>query len=341
MFAKNKSLIGLDIGSAVVKAVEVGVSGDKIVVTGYGTFPVTAGAVEDSVRGALKAGKIDCRRVATAISGRKVVVRYFPVQGGLDHKAIRDVVEKESSNYIPFDLNQVEKDFFPVPTKDAAGAESTKVVLVAAKSEEIEDRYKILRNCGLIPIVIDIDTFAIGNAFELWTVNTNHSVGDQVTGLVDIGASKTTINIIQGTVSNFSREVYIGSNDMRNAISKKLGQSEAESEKLLLNFGDHYDSVKEGITPVLEDIGNEIRLSIDFYENQFETEVREIFVSGGILRFPGILEILGQIFYLPTQGWDPLAGVELASGVDATQLRTESCQLAVAVGLASRALKRT
>ena len=160
-----------------------------------------------------------------------------------------------------------------------------------------------------------------------------------MTGLVDIGSAKTTINIVQETMSNFSREVYIGSNDMVSSIAKRFGQSESEAEQLLTNPEENYDVIRDAIQTSLEDIGNEIRLSIDFYENQFETEVSEIFVSGGITRFPGLVELLGQIFFLPTNTWNPVENMEVGPNVDKAVLDADAPQLHIAVGLASRLRK--
>jgi type IV pilus assembly protein PilM len=338
MFAKNKSLVGLDIGSSMVKAVEFAFDRGNIVLTGYGSAPVRSlENVEPAIREALSKGRISGKRVCTSVSGRRVVVRYFPVGAAINNEqALRQTVDEQAPNFIPFNLNEVEKDFFPVESREPSGTVSTKVILVAAKNEEIEDRVRAIRNCGLIPHVIDIDTFALGNAFEFWCQRGGVNISNKVTGLVDVGATKTTINILAGKDSSFSREVYIGSKDMATAISKRVGQSENESEEMLRNPGDNYDMVRDAVSATLEDIGNEIRLSIDFYENQFEAEVNEIYVSGGITRFPGLVELLGQIFYLPTQTWNPIQGIPVAGDVDQKVLQAEAPHLAVAVGLASR-----
>ena len=115
MFAKSKSLLGLDIGSTVVKALEFTFDKNVLTLTGYGSSPVASDAnIEPAIREALKKGKISATRVATSISGRKVVVRYFPVDEGLDSAALRERVQEEAPNYIPFDLSQVEMDYASV-----------------------------------------------------------------------------------------------------------------------------------------------------------------------------------------------------------------------------------
>ncbi|RKY22845.1 MAG: hypothetical protein DRP90_00130 [Planctomycetota bacterium] len=341
MFARQRTLIGLDIGSAVVKAVELSLDKETITLTGYGSAPV-AGAdnVEHAIREALNKGKIHSKRVATSVSGRKVVVRYFPVESGLNPQQLDEVVRNKAPDFVPFNLDEVEMDYYPVTLPEPTGDLASKVVLVAAKTEEIENRVRVLRSAGLVPDLIDIDTFALSNAFELWAANNGISITKKIIALVDIGFIKTTIGILHTGVSNFSREVYIGTNDMRQAIAKRFSFQDAEAESLLVNPGDSYDAVRDAIQNVLEDIGNEIRLSIDFYENQFETEVNEIYVSGGVTRFPDLVEILGQIFFLPTNQWNPAQGMNVAPGVDEEALFREAAQLPIAVGLASRLRKK-
>ncbi len=340
MFVKTKSLLGVDVGTAMVKAIEFTVNKDAIEITGYASVPI-AGVdnAEPALKKILDDARFSAKKVSTAISGRKVVVRYVPLDNGLAPQAVKAYVDEQAQNYIPFELEQVEKDFYPVTIKDAAGNATSKAILVAARKEEIEARVNALRKVGLVPFIIDIDTFALGNAFELWAGNNNLQIDGKVIALVDIGNSKTTINIMQCPVSNFSREVYIGTQDMKAAISKRFNQSLEEAEQHLRHPEDNYDTVRDAFHSVLEDIGNEIRLSIDFYENQFEAEVSEIYVSGGITKFPGLVEILGQIFYLPTNAWNPVQNIRVAKEVDTKRLNDDAAMLAVAVGLASRIKK--
>ncbi len=339
MFAKPKALLGLDVGTAMVKAVEFTFDKGNLVLSAFGMAPVKSlENVTTAINEVLRSGKFTAKRVNTALSGRGVVVRYFPLPGNITtEQALKAAVDAQSKDYIPFNESEVEKDFCAVPVGGGDKTATTRIILVAAKIGEVDSRVKVLRENSLVPTVIDIDTFAIGNAFEFWCDrDRKYKIDNSVTALVDIGATKTTINIITGRISTFSREVYIGATEMANAIARRTGGSEADAMGQLVNPGENYDNIRDSVTTVLEDIGNEIRLSIDFFENQFESEVSQVFVSGGVTRFPGLVDQLGQIFYLPTSTWNPIEMIPVGPGVDERALNAAAPHLAVAVGLAAR-----
>jgi type IV pilus assembly protein PilM len=210
------------------------------------------------------------------------------------------------------------------------------------KQTLVDEHLQMIQSLGLMPMVIDVDTFALGNAFEL---NSLHSprVEDEekVIALIDIGSVKTNINIIKNNTSYFSREVYLAGNDFTEAISRRLSIDVAEAEKLKMNPQGKEDTIEESILPTLDDLGNEIHLSFDYYENQYDREVDEVFISGGSSRIPGLKTSFERVFDRRIHFWDPTENLEVRSDrVDIQDMKDHGSQLAVAVGLASRILDR-
>ncbi len=163
--------------------------------------------------------------------------------------------------------------------------------------------------------------------------------GPKVYALVDIGAQKTNINIMEGFNSYFTREVYIGGEDMTEAVAKFMGVSPVEAETVKRQ-GDQEASVLEAVTQTLDDLANEIFLSFDYFENQFDTQIKHVYLSGGGSRLRGITGALSQTLGREVQLWDPLAGFDVTlADATAAKLRENAPQLAVAIGLASRLRK--
>jgi type IV pilus assembly protein PilM len=162
---------------------------------------------------------------------------------------------------------------------------------------------------------------------------------EKVVALIDIGANKTNINIKRGRVSYFTREIYLAGNDFTDAISKRLGLETHEAELLKRDPGDRIGELMESVSPTLEDLGNEIHLSFDYFENQFDAEVEEVYLSGGGALFPQLEETFTRIFDRKTMLWDPTENFEVSNRVDTNALRENAPQLAIAVGLASRIRK--
>ena len=122
---------------------------------------------------------------------------------------------------------------------------------------------------------------------------------------------------------------------MTDAVAKRFGEDPKDVEKMKKDPGGALESMQDAMLPVLEDIGSEIRLSFDYHENQYDQEVKEVFISGGSVLFPGIDTMLAQIFNLPVKIWDPTEGLEITS-FNPGGMGGANSDMAIALGLASR-----
>ncbi|HYG74079.1 MAG TPA: type IV pilus assembly protein PilM [Planctomycetota bacterium] len=337
LFGRKKSLLGLDIGSSCVKAVELTRVGQSLVITGMGKAEVEGPeAAGEAITKALKEGGIKTKRVVSSVSGRSVIHRQVPMMTIPDAE-LKQAMEYEADKYIPFDVTEVQLDAKRLQEGDAVSASGTgqmKVLLVAAKKNLIDEHINLLQSVGLSPAVIDVDFLALGNAFELR--NLSLGINDtEVRAMVDIGASKSDINIMRGNSSFFQREIFMGGNDLTDAVAKRFGEDPKDVEKMKKDPGGALESMQDAMLPVLEDIGSEIRLSFDYHENQYDQEVKEVYISGGSVLFPGIDTMLAQIFNLPVKIWDPTEGLEITS-FNPGGMGGANSDMAVALGLASR-----
>ncbi len=344
MFRKSRSILGLDIGSHSVKAIELAQEGERFVINSYGQLDVKSEETQrDVVREIVSSYRIRTRRVVTAVSGRSVIVRYVSMLK-MSEEDLQNAIKFEADKYIPFEVEEVVLDCQRLEDEGLAPSESgeqeMKVLLVAVKRSLIEDHVGLIQQSGLIPTIIDIDAFALGNAFEFRDLmSPRMEEKEKVVALIDIGANKSNINIKRGRVSYFTREIYLAGNDFTDAISKRLGLETHEAEMLKKDPGDRIGELMEAVAPTLEDLGNEIHLSFDYFENQFDAEVEEVFLSGGGAKFPQLEETFTRIFDRKTSLWDPTENLDVSNQVDVDALKDNAPQLAIAVGLASRIRK--
>ena len=341
MFGKSNRILGLDIGSSEVKALEMQAAGDSFAITGFASSKVkTPDEIKFAIKEVYRAGGFKTKRVVTSVSGRSVIVRYVTMLQ-MSKDDLQSAIRFEADKYIPFEVEEVVLDCQILEENVGKGEgdqPEMKVLLVAVKRSLIEEHVALLKECGLQPVVIDVDAFALGNAFELRTQQTKREkeYEDKVVALIDIGGNKTNINIMKGKTSAFTREVYLAGNDFTEAIARRLGVDEAEAEALKIDPRDRVGEVEECILPTLDDLGNEIQLSFDYFENQFDKEVEEVYISGGSAKLPGLARTFEGNFDKPIVFWDPLENLQVKGPVDEKALRSRSGQLAVAVGLASR-----
>lgn len=336
MFKRRiRSLIGLDVGTKAVKAVELTWNGG-LVLTGFGYAELPSpDAVRETVARVFEENEFHTRRVVTSVSGKSVIVRYLTMFK-MSPDDLRNAIRYEADKYIPFDVDEVLLDCqpFEAPGMSDAGPNEMRVLLVACKRALVDEQLRILAGVGLQPEIVDVDVFAVGNAYETAVTGMD---GDRVRALVDVGAGKTSVNVIRGGASLFTREIHSGGDAFTAAIANRLGLKDGEAEALKRRPGEQADRVRGAVTPAVDDLSTEVRLSFEYFENQFDRGVDEVLVSGGGARLVGLTDDLARVLDRPVSPWDPTGDLPIAADrVDVDALREHAGELAVAVGLASR-----
>lgn len=342
MLKKRKSVVGLDIGSSEIKAVELTDFGESVKITGFATRRVSEGEdMAAAVTSMLQSAGIKSRRVITSVSGRSVIVRYITLPF-MSEDELRGALRYEADKYIPFEIDEVTIDGQMLEELDAPGLteREMRVLLCAVKKDLIHEHIQLVQETGLTPVVVDVDSFALGNAFELRNLNSPRvDDDDKVVALVDIGAIKTNVNILRGKTSYFSREVYLGGDELTEAVARHLHIENAEAEELKRNCGGREAEVQQAIAGAIDDLANEIHLSFDYFENQFDREVGEVYVSGGCVNSPGLIEAFERIFDGNVHTWDPTENIELKGDrINLEDLKAHANQLPIAIGLGARLL---
>ncbi len=363
MFRRGKSVVGLDLGSQVVKAVEITLEGPEPVITGFARVEIPPGGDKAAAVAELfKRGRFRSKHVVTSVAGQSVVVRYVQMPK-MSEQELKQAIRIEADRYVPFELDDVVLDCQPLkrvshrsnesetPNKDAG--DNMTVLLVACRQPLIEEQLKLLSSQSLQPLAVDVDVFALANAWELCglpddaldqaqgeasTEALTGAGGDErAIALVDIGASRTSINVLCNGETCFSREIGIGGHDMTQAVARKLGLEVFEAEAIKRAGEDKEAEVARAIQPVLEDLVNEISLSLDYVENHEGVRVEEVLLSGGGVLAPGAVTYVEQATGRAARTWNPLEGLRVADDrVDVEELEAWAPSLVVAVGLASR-----
>jgi type IV pilus assembly protein PilM len=345
---RAKSLVGLDIGSSAVKAVELKAAGKGYKVTAFGAESVPpdsivdgaiidGAAVADAIRRVFEGNKIQTKDVAASLSGNAVIVKKITLPV-MTEGELAESIYWEAEQYIPFDIQDVNLDYQILDRGDAANGKATMdVLLVAAKKEKIADYTGVIAQAGRTAVVVDVDAFALQNAFE---VNYGIEPG-RVVVLLNAGASATNINILQGDQSVFTRDISIGGNAYTEALQKELNLPFEQADQL--KRGEPVDSVSfEDARPVLravtENVMLEIQKTFDFFKATAASDrIDRIVVSGGASRAEGFLEMLTERFEAPVELFDPFKNVAFdAKRFQAGAVDAIAPTAAVAVGLALR-----
>ena len=343
MFTK-KSLVGLDIGSQEIKAVEMVESAGQMQLSALATMPaVDRVDLPQALKEFFSKSGIRTKNVAISLSGQSVVVRYISMPR-MTEEELRSSLKYEAEKHIPFELDEVALDCARLErvgvSEPGEENEEMQVLLVAARKEVLDELLGVIRVAGLVPVAVDVDGFALGSAFELSASSRGDGRElDGVTALIDVGGSKTSINIIEDGLSAFSREIYLAGKDFTEAISRRMGVSPEEGDRIKCESTSEDFEVMECVSPLLGDLSAEIHASIDYFENHHERGVDSVRISGGSVSLPGLGDSFEQAFGREVSEWNPLEGIEEVVGSAGVRIPTgNSSSLAVAVGLASRVL---
>jgi type IV pilus assembly protein PilM len=338
--------VGLDLGSSAVKAIELKPSGKTYKVTAFGSEPIPpdsivdgaiidSAAVVDAVRRLFDKQQIKTREVAASLSGSAVIVKKISLPVMTDAE-LAESIYWEAEQYIPFDIQDVNLDYQILDAGDTAGKSTMEVLLVAAKNEKIADYTGVIGQAGRTAVVVDVDAFALQNAYEV-----NYGIEpDAVTVLLNAGASATNVNILHGDRSVFSRDISIGGNAYTEALQRELSLTFEQADELKQGRDVDvvtYDEARPVLRAVTENVMLEIQKTFDFFKATAASDnLTRIVISGGASRAEGFSEMLGERFEAPVEPFDPFRKIAF----DARRFQVEPAEVAataaVAVGLALR-----
>ncbi len=342
----KKSMVGVDIGSSSVKAVELqGKNNDfQLVSLGYeGLQPdsivdgqiMELNSVSNAIGNIFNEHKIKTTKVAAGVNGHSVIVKNI-VLPQMTEDELRESFAWHAEEHIPFDISDVNLDYHVT----GSSADAIHVLMAACKRDKIANVKQAIQLAGKQPAVIDVDAFALQNCYEL---NYDPQPG-QVVALLNIGASTTNINILNGARSVFTRDATFGGNQYTSLLQKELGLTFDQAERVKRGMPMPEGSEHREIEPILDTVSDilalEIQKTMDFYRatvEDGESAVQKILVSGGGSKLKGLVEFLAKRFEIPTEVFDPFRKIRVDSrGFDPEYMREIVPEMAIAVGLALR-----
>ena len=348
MFKKSKAIVGLDIGSSAVKAVELRAAGRGYRVAAFGSQPVPsdaivdggivdAGAVAEAIRRVFEGNAaFKSKDVCASLSGNAVIVKKITLPV-MTESELAESIYWEAEQYIPFDIQDVNLDYQVLdPGTGPESRGSMDVLLVAAKKEKIGDYTSVIAQAGRTPVIVDVDAFALQNAFEV-----NYGLdGSRVVALLNAGASAININILQGDQSVFTRDISTGGNAYTEAVQKELDLPFETAEQLKKGIpvdGATFDEAQPVLRAVTENVLLEIQKTFDFFRGTASSnDIDRIMLSGGASRVDGFREMLQERFNAPVEEFDPFRTVTWDAKKLGSAAEDYAATAAVAVGLALR-----
>ena len=339
-------LVGVDISSTAVKLLQLSRSGGRYRVEHYAVEPlppnavveksiVEVEAVGEAIRRAVSRSGTRAKQAAAAVAGSAVITKVIPMPADLDDEDMESQVELEAVNYIPYPIEEVNLDF-EVLGMMPGNAEMVQVLLAASRSENVEMRASALELGGLSAKVMDVEAFAIENAFAL-LANSLNIPNDGIVAMVDVGATMTTLNILRNGRSLYSREQVFGGKQLTDEVMRRYGLSYEEAGLAKRQGGLPESYEVEVLEPFKEALVQQIsRLLQFFYAGSEFNRVDQVVLAGGCASIPGVAEMVEEQLGVQTVVANPLAQMTLGPRVQAHALAQDAPALMIACGLALR-----
>ncbi len=346
---KSKQVIGLDISSTSVKMVELSLNSQGYHVESFAVKALSKGsvveknindvdAVAETIRQLVAQTKPKSKDAAVAVAGSAVITKVINMPEGLSDDALESQITIEADQYIPFPLDEVAIDFEVLGQEDENSGQM-QVLLAACRRENIELRTEVLELAGLRPKIIDVEAYAIERVSPFivgdWEIEE-----DQLVAIVDIGATVTTLSVLKGEQTIYTREQLFGGNNLTEEIQRRYGLSQAEAEIEKTHGGLPDDYVREVLEPFRDSVLQQVTRSLQFfYSSGSYHQVDHIVLAGGVSNINGLAPLVQQHLDIMVNIANPFMDMTVNTKVNEEALAAAAPGLIIAAGLAMRSFE--
>jgi type IV pilus assembly protein PilM len=345
---KQKALLGLDITTSSVKLVELSGGGRSYRVESYAaeaTPPnsindktiIDAEAVGEAIRRAVKRSGSKAREVAIAISGDAAITKVIQMPRHLSTRELEGQIELQADQYIPFPMEEVSFDY-EIIGQNERDADMQDVLLVATRTENVEQRQAAVEAAGLKARVVDVEAFAVENACLLLTHQMPDGGVDKLIGIVDFGASTTTFSVLSDLKVVYTRDFAFGGQQLTEEIMRTYGLSMEDAGRAKKEGGLPSNYQPEVLDAFIDDMSQQVSRSLQFFlaSGSGREQPDQILICGGCANIPGVADVVGSRVGIPTEIGDPLGQMKVSSRAKAQGVQKDATALLTACGLALR-----
>jgi len=344
---KHDHLLGIDISTAAIKLLELSKSGARYKVESYSVAPLAQDAVIDNnisnaemiaetIKVALKQSGSRTRNACVAISGSSVMTKMITMSAQLSEDEMEEQIMVEADQYIPYSLDEVRLDF-EVQKENEANPEMVDVLLAASRRENVDERVEVLKMAGLTASIVDVEAFAMENAFALLRDQLPNNEDEQTVAVADVGATMTTLNILHEGRAIYTREQGFGGKQLTEEIQRRYGLSYEEAGLAKRHGGlpDNYNS--DVLGPFKRALVQQVARSLQFFiSSSANRSIDSVVLAGGCSSIAGIDKLVEQELGLPAFVANPFINMALSSKIKPQSLSNDASAMMIACGLALR-----
>ena len=343
---KATPVLGLDISSTTVKLLELSYTGDRYRVESYAVSSLPQDAVieknvndvdgvANAIRGVVAQSRTKLKTVAAAVAGSSVITKMIDMPEGLSEDDMETQLTLEADQYIPYPLEEVAIDFEiqgPSPERD----NQVEVLLAACRRETIDARVEAIDGSELTSKIMDVEAYAMERAFSL-VQNQLALDQDSTVAVVDIGATMTTLSVLNNGQTIYTREQLFGGKQLTDEIMRRYGLPLEEAGLAKKQGGLPDDYEPEVLEPFKDAVVQQVARSLQFFFSSSQyNDVDHIILAGGVSSMEGLAELVQEKLGTPATVANPFAEMAISSRVNAVALSSDAPAMMIACGLALR-----
>jgi type IV pilus assembly protein PilM len=345
---KYRQLLGLDITTSSIKLIELAMVGGQYRVESYAAEPtppnainektiVDPEAVGEAIRRAVKRSGASSHEAAIAISGDAAITKVIQMPKGLRDADLEAQVEMQADQYIPFPMDEVAYDYEVLGPAEK-DPESIDVLLVASRSDNVEQRRAAVAAAGLEARIVDVEAFALENACRLMTHQMPDGGIDRTIAVVDFGATSTTFSVLRNLKIIYTRDFAFGGHQLTEEIMRTYGLTMEEAGRAKKEGGLPGNYQAEVLDPFIDDMTQQVSRSLQFYlaSGSGREQPEKILICGGCGNVPGVADVIQSRVGITAEKGDPLGQMKLSSRARAQAVQRDATALLTACGLALR-----
>lgn len=345
--SQHRSILGIDISSTSVKILELSKTGEQYCVEGYGRAIMPENAMEGnvikdidavarSIKNILTAEGLTCKQAACAVPESSAISKIIQINDGLSMQEMEELVIVEADKYIPYPIDEINVDF-SVLGPSVKNSALLDVLIVASRSENVNNRVEVINRAGLLAKVVDVESYAVERASQLLRPELPAGGDKKNIAIIDIGAAYTHLFVLHGMKIIFSREEEFGGKQLIDAVVQRYSMERKDAFTALEQGSLPEDYVGEVLQPFKELILLQVKRALQFFfSTSHHTFVDHIILAGGVAKLPKIALLLQEHINIPTSIANPFAHMSLAKTVSREIITNDSPMLMVACGLALR-----
>jgi len=344
---KSSAVLGVDISSSSVKLLELSKQGDRYRVESYAVEPLSANAVVeknitdveavgDALKRVTSKARSSAKQVAVAVSGSAVITKLIQMNGGLNEFEMEDQIALEADQYIPYPLDEVAIDF-EVQGPSESNPDQVDVLLAACRKENVDIREDALNIASLNARIVDVEAYALERAYTLIEPQLESHGEELIVAVVDVGATMTTLSVLVGGKTVYTREQIFGGKQLTEEIQRRYGLSVEEAGLAKKQGGLPDDYEQEVLNPFREAVVQQVARALQFFfgASQYNA-VYYVILAGGTASIAGLIEMVEEKTGTAAMVANPFADMAVGSRVNASALGNDAPSLMIACGLAMR-----